>query len=438
MARQIQRELNKDEFLAKDIQDFRRDRGNFSHALKEAAGFGLDDLTLHLNLLEDPETLSVAVRIVNIEIESLRESEKEAIAALGHSLPLSTSEDVLNLQHISLFKGEDELRNAIVGLTQAAEVDYARENPGIVDPLSSIEKNGRDVLLAASEAFKKYNEGIRKEWEGDEEEIKKRLLHLGDFQMRIDENGIAQVEGKFAENRRSDTAGHDIIEGLLKSAFEGSNYLQALGIDSSLKTSMGRFLELHEDNFGDTDEFHHQPGFDVKNGFSISAYAYSPEAEAASTAEIGTAVTKYLDANAVPNADQLEIEINDEDKIVVATPIADEAVAKKVSSLLEDLNNELGKTLGKDAEPGFESDGSALGNAVAEIAPHLKHVMSHRPGGGYLSVAIPDDDAAAEGAEVEGKKKELFDRNYQILRGTVPGTRSARKPSIIRSLERFA
>lgn len=245
------------------------------------------------------------------------------------------------------------------------------------------------------------------------------------------------VEGTFSKSHEADHTGQQIVEEQLKAAFDGPDLFGPLGVDSSLKTAMGRFLELHEDNFGDTDEFHHSLGFDIKDGMAISAYAYSPEAEAASTAEIGTAVTTYLEASGISDADQLEIEIDDEGKIVLATPIADEALAKQVEGLLDDLNNGLAKATSKEGEDNFESDGSALGNAIGEIAPHLKHVMSHRPGGGHLSVATTDEKATDDEAKLT-EQKELFNKNLMIQKGTVPGTRSAHKPFIVRSFERLA
>lgn len=422
VAKQIEQELNKDKDLGKDIKNFRLERGTFSSELKKATGQSLEDLQRRKKSLDDPKELSMALMAAN---------------SLENQDAGFTAEDLREYTDISMLAEDDELMGLVRSFTESGDVDYATNKPGLADPLGTIERTGRSIMSNIAYNFKEYNKAIRMMWKDDEEEIQKRLLHIEDFQMRVGPNGEIAVEGKFAKEPESNQDAIEIIERELENAYMGDEFSAT---DSPLKTAMDRFMELHEDNFGDTDEFQHQLGFDIKNnGRSIEAYAYSPEAEAASTAEISASTTKYLEASGISKekAQQLEFEVDDEGKIALATPVADEALAEQVEELLGELNSGLAKASGKEGASSGESDGSAVSNAVNEIAPHLKHVLSHRPGGGELSVARPDEDGKEDNAKIE-EKKELFDKNLMIQKGTWPGTRSYSKPGIVRALERMA
>ncbi len=422
MAKQIEQELNKDKKLAKDIKDFRMERSNLSVALKKETGQSLDDLQRRRKELDDPPRLTLALINAN-------HPEKEG--------PKTTKDDLLAFNDVSLLAEDEELMGLVRGLVAPADMDYAAEKPGLVDPVGTLERTGRNIMQNVSYRFQEYNNAVRDKWKNDEEEIQRRVLRIEDFHMRVGMNGEIAVEGKFAQDPESNQAGINIIKSELEDTFIGYDF----GADDSpLKTTMGRFFELHEDNFGDTDEFDHQLGFEIKNGGrSIEAYAYSPEAEAASTAEISASTTKYLEASGIlkDKAQQLEFEVDEEGKIALTTPIADAELAEQVADLLDELNNGLAKATGKNAESTGESNGSALGNALAEITPHLKHVLSHRPGGGKLSVVIPDDDAKEDNGKAT-EKKDLFDKTLMMQKGTLPGTRAYFKPGIVRALERLA
>lgn len=352
-AKEIERILNGDKKLAKEIHKNQHVQGVAAQALKNAL----------------PDNTSLR-HLAQIAFEG---PGPQSLVPEG-----MTDQEYQNLAFISLFADNPDILESFKELYAPSDISTSRENNYIVTPESTLKDLGRNAMTGITEAVSEYNRQLHLSWGSDLEEIEKRLVSLRDVKLFMDGNGMVTTEGSFGKSRHADNAGKAIVEDILTSVFE--SYKNEHG-ESLFKRAADRMVDLHDEEYGDVGHHPHTAMIRILNG-QVSTWVSSPEAEKEIEGEIQTEVNAMLHDEGVKLEYELTITVDERGRIVADNLPENALQAEKVESLLDSLSRlidvETSKKGTSTSEPPCKND---LSDTAKRLAPLMRHLAAHRPDG---------------------------------------------------------
>ncbi len=286
-----------------------------------------------------------------------------------------------SLSAIPLFADHPDLIEETRALLAPDAIDFSSANNWRADPKSTVEQIGSKAMADIATAVKQYNEELEKIYQDDPEEVQKRSIHLRDVAISMGGDGSVKIEGRLAASEQANLQGQTMIEDILRGLMEADK--DEFG-RSKWQEANALMVELHEDEFGDTDEYAHTGMVRLHNS-KIDAFVSSPEADAAAMADIQEQVNALLQHEGIVVEGGLEIAVDDAGRIRAVNPPADPTVAAEIDTLLESLSTMVTAEANQlaDANAGTASQATEPGLAgkAKRLAPTMRHLAAHRPGG---------------------------------------------------------
>ncbi len=355
LAKKIEKALNEDKDLAREIKDYQLLEGVVSQKISKETD-GIYTLFAVKEVLYNPNS------------ERFKQARE-----------LWAEEEIDGLQTIDFFKGETELVGMVKEMLQSDGIGLSRDNNWLAEPEREIERLGKEAQSNIEAAIYEHNKGVREHYT-DPEEIKEHLWSIANVTITTDATGKVTIEGDLALDAKENSGGK----------YLGEIYLEAMHklekdefAASMFERASERWVEMHDDEYGDAGQYAHDAAVRIKNG-RVDTCISAPEADAKLTEDIQEEVNIMLEDEGVRLDAPLEIYVDDNGRIKATALPNDEQTAEKVEQLLDMLNKNVQVEANKPPAPEGAPEASekkGLAGAAERIAPMLQHLATHRPDG---------------------------------------------------------
>ncbi len=301
--------------------------------------------------------------------------------AVFSALADGNSQALSSLSAIPLFADNPDLIEETRALLAPDVIDFSSANNWRADPKSTVEQIGSKAMADIATAVKQYNEEVEKTYQDDPEEVQRRSINLRDIAISMGGDGSVKIEGRLAASEQANIKGQAMIEEILRGVMEADK--DEFG-RSKWQEATALMVEMHEDEFGDTETYAHTGMVRLQNSH-IDAFVSSPEADAAALADIQEEVNALLQHEGIVVEGGLEIAVDDAGRIRAVNPPADPTVAAEIETLLDSLSTmvtaEANQLTDASAGTGSQAAEPGLTGTAKRLAPTMRHLAAHRPGG---------------------------------------------------------
>lgn len=194
LARKLEKTINADRNLIRGIKAFQKEETAVSQELRDVTGMSLNDFKTRISELQR----GVAPEMIG-----------------GESAAYS-AEERINLEDQELYRVDEELSGMISSYykdanTQAGaySADISGGNNILEHADETVKSVFKDILADVQLYIDSANETIRKNYQGDPEELEKLLLSLERVTIRADGAGNVSIEGAITELAATESKGSD-------------------------------------------------------------------------------------------------------------------------------------------------------------------------------------------------------------------------------------
>lgn len=359
-ARALEKAINGDPKLLKEIVDYQAEEKSLSTDLHTVTGMSLKDYA--------------------DRIDSLQRRDEKQREKLG-------TEDALALKDQPLHGADPEFAEMLSERFTAgsAFMDISGLNNILEDAEGTVNTMMRKTTGGIAGAFKEMNKAIRQDAaQADDpaQYIEDSIVDINRLKISVDNTGKVTIEGTASRNNpKTDQAAKKIVAEMFEEELKAN---PATGEQHDFKIAAAYLLNSYDETFGEGNPL----GLGeadrtleaVFDHGKISSRVSSPEREAELKTSIAMSAKDALKDMGV-DADNLEIEMNDDGKLVAANLDPNDPAAKEIQTALDFLNRKLDNRTLEDAH-GEE-------NAFAqEPVKRLRGLMANmdvlRPGGTSL------------------------------------------------------
>lgn len=360
-AKAIEKALNEDKDLAKQIKKNRNEELSISGELEDITGMSLTSYKRRLGDVQNgrldgtPFNMTTGEyytpdELMRFEDQELFSIDPDFVDEISEYIAIDEKCDISTASNL-LANPEEAMKGIVTNIIGGIKEAFEAENKKTLEDI-------KDLPIRTKE---------------DQEWVDGLMMSLEDVDIQIDNDGNISIEGDAAEDSRKNTMALEIIEQAIKSTLQDN---PVTGEKSDYSIATERLVNLYEDQFAlygsDATAVSSITGGNV---LSIESHISNPEREAELNDEIKEDVNAALEKMGLQAGLDLDVEIDDDGKIVIANMPEDEKLQQQISQLVDVLNAKV-----EIASPN-KDDASSLEGLVGRIRANIDESKVYKPGG---------------------------------------------------------